>query len=375
MDFDIEFEKIRPYNDSEVKEAIEDLIALKDFNKISKSLFPNIDTERVIGFLKGINTIAEFQNVISHKFLQRIIKTTTKGVTSSGVDLVQNKGHLFIANHRDIVLDTALMQAVLLTKKIPTTEITVGDNLTTNPFFKVIGKLNKMFTIYRGGGKIQMYKNAILHSKYIHRLIREKDQSLWIAQRDGRTKDGNDKTQQGLLKMLLGDRRDITLALKELDIVPVSTSYELEPCFKEKVSELYISRHQEYVKQENEDMNSVVVGMFGAKDRVHIAFGTPINDIIGEIDEEKLSPNEILDVFIKEIDKQVYNTYKLWPNNFIAWDILNNSQKYSDEYSKEEKAKFESYVDKAISEIKGDKKEITEIALGIYANPINNKTN
>jgi len=373
MDFDKEFEKIRPYNDSEVKQGIERLMALKEFAKISKYLFPDVDLERVKGFLKKIDTIAEFQKIISNRFLQGIVKTTITEITSTGVDSVKNEGHLFIANHRDIVLDAALMQAILLSKDIPTTEITVGDNLTVNPFFKEMGKLNKMFTLYRGGGKIQMYKNAILHSKYIHRLVRERNTSLWIAQRDGRTKDGNDKTQQGLLKMLLGDRRDVAPAIKELDIVPVSISYELEPCFKEKINELYISKHREYVKEENEDMNSVVTGMFGQKGRVHIAFGTPINNTIKSVDEGNLTNNEIVDVFVTEIDKQIYNSYRLWPNNYIAWDMLNNSSKFQDKYTEKEKQEFESYVNKNISDIDGNKSEILEIALGIYANPINNK--
>jgi hypothetical protein len=372
MDFDKEFEKIRPYNDSEVKQGIDKLISLKEFTQVSKYLFPDVEIERVIGFLKKIDTINDFQKIISSRFLQGIVKSTITEISSTGVDSVKNEGHLFIANHRDIVLDAALMQAILLNKDIPTTEITVGDNLTANPFFKEMGKLNKMFTLYRGGGKIQMYKNAILHSKYIHRLVRERNTSLWIAQRDGRTKDGNDKTQQGLLKMLLGDRRDIIPAIKELDIVPVSTSYELEPCFKEKINELYISKYKEYVKEENEDMNSIVTGMFGQKGRVHIAFGTPINDTIKDIDDKELTNNEIIEIFINEIDKQIYNNYKLWPNNYIAWDILNNTNKYKDKYTKAEKATFESYIDKTIKEIEGNKSEILEIALGIYANPINN---
>ncbi len=376
MNFDEEFEKIRPYNDSEVKQAIENIIADESFKKVSKHLFPNIEFAKVAYFLKNIKTIEEFQTQVSYKFLQNLIKNTIDELTSSGVENINlSKGHLYIANHRDIVLDTALLQAIFFENNLPTSEITVGDNLTANSLFREIGKLNKMFTLYRGGGKIQMYKNAVLHSKYIHQLVRERHESLWIAQRDGRTKDGNDKTQQGLLKMLIGDRRDIVPAIKELNIIPVSTSYEYEPCFKEKINELYISSFKEYVKAENEDMNSVVTGMFSQKGKVHIGLGTPLNKIIENINlnTEQLSNNEIIDVFVTEIDKQIYKNYKLFPNNFIAWDILNNSNRFKNEYSTLQKEKFEKYVNNTVNEIEGDKEKITNIALSIYANPVNNK--
>jgi hypothetical protein len=376
MNFDEEFEKIRPYNDSEVEQAIENIIVNESFKKVSKHLFPNIEFENVAAFLRNIKTIEEFQKKVSYNFLQNIIKTTITKLSSSGIENINlSKGHLYIANHRDIVLDTAMLQAIFFEHNISTSEITVGDNLTANSLFKEIGKLNKMFTLYRGGGKIQMYKNAILHSKYIHQLVRERHESLWIAQRDGRTKDGNDKTQQGLLKMLIGDRRDIVPAIKELNIIPVSTSYEYEPCFKEKINELYISSFKEYVKDENEDMNSVVTGMFAQKGRVHIGLGTPVNKIIENINfnNEQLSNNEIIDIFVTEIDKQIYENYKLFPNNFIAWDMLNNSTRFKEEYSNQQKAEFNKYVNNTVSEIEGDKEKIKNIALSIYANPINNK--
>jgi len=373
MDFEQEFENIRPYNNSELQPAIDKIIADKNFDFICEYLFPNKEKKDVISILKSIKTIDEFQLQFSNKFFTNILNETSNGLSSSGIEQIKGKGHLFIANHRDIVLDSALLQLTLVDNNISTTQITVGDNLTKNPLFKELGKLNKMFILYRGGTKIQMYKNAVLHSKYIHNLVREKNESLWIAQRDGRTKDGNDKTQQGLLKMLLGDRRDIVQALKELDIVPMSISYELETCFTEKIKETYISQHTEYKKEENEDMHCVVAGFFSNKNRIHIAFGTPINKIINDIDEDKLSNNEIIDVFVKEIDKQIYFNYMLWTNNYIAWDLLNKKQDYTDKYTEEDKASFEKYIAESIKDIDGNKNQIREIALGIYANPVSNK--
>jgi len=373
MDFEQEFENIRPYNDSELQPAIDKIIADNNFEFICKYLFPDKETSEVITILKSIKTIEEFQLKFSNEFVKSILKDTSNGLSSSGIEQIKGKGHLFIANHRDIVLDSALLQLTLVDNDIRTTQITVGDNLAKNPLFKELGKINKMFILYRGGSKIQMYRNAVLHSKYIHNLVREKNESLWIAQRDGRTKDGNDKTQQGLLKMLLGDRRDIAPALKELDIVPMSISYELETCFTEKIKESYISQYSEYEKEENEDMHCVVAGFFSNKNRIHISFGTPINKIIADIDEENLSNNEIIDVFVKEIDKQIYLNYMLWPYNYIAWDILNKKNNYTDKYTEEDKANFEKYIEVSIKDIDGNKNQIREIALGIYANPVSNK--
>jgi len=366
MDFEKEFEKIRPYNDSEVPEAIDRLISNENFKNVKQFLGSKEE-------LKQIKTIEEFQTTYSQKFVQKTIDDTTDGLSSSGVEAIRGKGHLFIANHRDIILDSALLQHLLQKKNIPTTEITVGDNLMANPLFHDLGKLNKVFTLSRGGGKIQMYKNAILHSKYIHNLIREKNESLWIAQRDGRTKDGNDKTQQGLIKMLLGDRKDIIPTLKELAIVPVSTSYEYEPCFKGKVREIYISLNEEYTKEKNEDMQSSVTSMFAYKGRIHLAFGTPLNKTLSDIENKKLSNIEIVDTYVNEIDKEIYQNYKLWPNNYIAWDILNNKENYTEKYTAENKLKFEKYIAESIKDIEGDKNQIKKIALGIYANPVSNK--
>lgn len=366
MDFDIEFEKVRPYNDSEVQGAIERLISNDKFKNVSQFFGSKEE-------LRKVKTIEEFQSDYSHKFVKKIINETTDGLSSSGVDAIRGKGHLFIANHRDIILDSALLQHLLQNNDIPTTEITVGDNLMANPLFHDLGKLNRVFTLSRGGGKIQMYKNAILHSRYIHILIRERNESLWIAQRDGRTKDGNDKTQQGLIKMLLGDRKDIIPALKELAIVPVSTSYEYEPCFKGKVKEIYISLNKEYKKEENEDMISSVTSMFAPKGRIHVAFCTPLNKLLSNIENEELTNIEIVDTYVNAVDKEIYQNYKLWPNNYIAWDILNKENKYSDKYTEQDKLKFEEYISESIKKIEGNKEQIVDVALGIYANPVSNK--
>ncbi len=369
-----EFNDIRPFNDSEYPYAIEKLISSDKFQELEPYLSVGAEGKDIKSVLKSIKTIDEFQEIIIYPFVKKIINDTTDGLTSSGVEGIKGKGHLYIANHRDIVLDSAFLQKTLQDSKISTTEITVGDNLMANPLFNILGKLNKVFTLRRGGGRIEMYKNAVLHSKYINQLIRKRNESLWIAQRDGRTKDGDDKTQQGLVKMLLGNRRDIIPALQELAIVPMSISYEFEPCLLSKVRETYIkSLGDEYIKDENEDMRSSTKSIFANKGRVHIAFGTRLNQSLADIAERGLSDKEIINTFVEEIDNQIYTNFKLWPNNYIAWDIINNEQRFEKEYSESNKIKFEQYLSNTIGEIEGDKNTLRDIALRVFSNPVKNQ--
>ncbi len=371
-----EFNNIRPFLDSEVPEAIETLINNKDFEKIEPFLFSGKNHDEKIKLLRKIKTIEEFQKNYSNPFLEYVINESSDGLTVSGIEEIKGKGHLYIANHRDIILDTAFMQLLLQRNNIPTTEITVGDNLMKNDLFKVLGKLNRVFTLKREGSRIEMYNNFILHAQYINNVIRERNESLWIAQRDGRTKDGNDKTQQGLLKMILGDRRDIEAALHELAIVPVAISYELEPCFKSKIRETYITKTTgKYIKSQNEDMNSVATSTIAPKGRIHIGFGKRLNTILNKFDNNTLTNNEIINSFIDEIDYQIYDNYKLWPYNYLAYDILKKANEYSQEYTNEDKETFSNYVNNTILEIDGEKEILKEIAYQIYANPVINKRN
>ena len=297
---------LKPYSNTELPEALERIINHNNFAHLCKYIYPDKSTTDVAEILRTIKTIDEFQQTFSIYMVNKIVELTTQGVTYDGIENIKditNNGHLFIANHRDIVLDSALMQKVLKDNNLPTTQITVGDNLMTDQLFIDIAKINKMFTLIRGGSKIQMYKNAILHSEYIRNLITKQKESLWIAQRDGRTKNGDDKTQQGLIKMLIGSQKDIKKALLELNIIPVSISYEFESCAKAKTRETFISQHKEYKKDENEDMKSILQGAMTFKGRVHISFGKNINNILKNIPE--LPNNEIVDTVVKELEPDI----------------------------------------------------------------------
>ncbi|MBT3209293.1 MAG: acyltransferase [Bacteroidetes bacterium] len=374
MNFIQEFEKMRPYIDSEVEDAINRIVKKEEFKNILSFLYENENRNDVIEMFKSIKTISSFQSKFSHYAVREIVRKTSAGLSTSGLEKLDNsKPYLFIANHRDIVLDSAIMQMLLVEYKHKTSQITFGSNLMFGEFVIDLGKLNKMFTFYRGGSKIQMYKNAVLHSEYIRHVISNEKESIWIAQRDGRTKDGNDKTQVALIKMLVMGKKDFLTAIRELYIVPVTISYEYEPCDALKVQELILSKSGEYKKQKNEDINSVLRGIKDYKGKIHMTFGTPINNFLEELPVAGISKNELIDIIIQEINNQTYKNYEIWPRNYIAYDIFTTSNKYFKiKYSQEQKNDFMDYVNSKISTIKGDKSELKNMFTQMYAMPLIN---
>lgn len=365
------FDHIRPYYDEELPENLKNLVEDDNFEKISKFIYPDKPVEEVKKFLLSIKTVDELQKKVSLYVVEKILEKTSTSFTYQGIENFKEP-QLIISNHRDIVLDSALLQKVLVENNITTSQITAGSNLTENVLFEQISKMNKMFTLFRGGGRLEMYKNALLHSEYIHYVIEERKESLWIAQRDGRTKDGADKTQQGLIKMLIGPNKDIIQSLKSLNIIPMSISYEFEPCAPSKIKQIYISQHTDYVKKKGEDMKNVVNGMLAFKGNIHLAFGKPLNPFLEQISKENYTDNEIVEKVIAYIDGEIYRTFKFWPNNYIAYDYFYNNR-YKHKYTQEQKEKFFKYVDETINKVNIDNKEdLKTILIRIYANPVIN---
>jgi hypothetical protein len=244
----------------------------------------------------------------------------------------------------------------------------------TDPFIVDVGKLNKMFNFYRGGTRIEMYNNAMLHSRYIRKVIIEEHESVWIAQRDGRTKDGNDRTQTSLIKMFTMGKKDPYKALKELNIVPVAISYEYEPCDMRKVQEYYISKRTEYKKKKNEDMDSVLKGITNYKGRIHIAFGKLVNAVIEKCENEDTGLNILASKVAGAIDEQIYQNYRLWGLNYIAYDILTGKNKFKErEYTDDERRSFADYVDSKLDLMQGDRTELSGMFYKLYANPVINR--
>lgn len=375
MNLSDRFDEIRPYYDHEVKPAIERLVMHPRFEGVLSYLFGDVDKEELYKRFRSIETVDQFQVFFSYHTVKTIVEKTSAGLSETGSkDLDPSKPYLFVANHRDIVLDAAIMQYLLHVGGHKTSQITFGENLMTEQILLDLGKLNKMFTFYRGGSRITQYRNARLNSAYINHVLKKQKESIWIAQRNGRTKDGDDRTQGGLIKMLSMEGANICESLSDLNIVPVTISYEIEPCDIQKTREIYMGRREEYVKAPGEDYMSIIAGITGDKGRIHYSFGTPLNTFLKKLDSQNLHDNEVIEKITEEMDRQVHLDYMLWPANYIAADLIENSSQYSEHYSRAEKEQFREVMLAKTGSLKGmDQEELRDIFLRIYANPVSNK--
>jgi len=368
-----EFDDIRPYYDDEVNEAVQRIVADPLFKSIAGHFFPDIPFEMIKEKISKIDSSIGFQIEVMHKVINTILLRTSKGLTFSGFDKLSNDNPcLFISNHRDILLDSAILQMVLHDNKLNTSEITFGSNLMSSQLSIDIGKINRMFTVFRSNSGREFIKNSTHLSKYIRHTITEKKVSVWIAQRNGRTKDGNDFTEQGLIKMLLmsGDN-DIVKNFTQLNLRPMVISFEYEPCDVLKTNELYQSQLGPYVKKPGEDINSIVAGIIQPKGRIHIAICDSISDNLHDL-ESITNHNERIKKICSLIDHEIYKNQMLWKTNYIAYDLLNNSSKYEQHYSESEKKDFINYTHQQISKIDGDKDIIKSVFLSMYANSVVN---
>lgn len=303
---------------------------------------------------------------------QIIEKSITQFTHGGGEVLEKGKAYLFVSNHRDIMLDASLLQNVLVDLRHESSQITFGANLMTHPLVVDIGKANKMFRVERPGGSArEFYKSSLHVSEYIRTVITENKESVWIAQRNGRTKDGNDRTDQGIVKMFCMSKTDNKIdALDELNIVPVAVSYEWESCDILKAIELYESRKAKYIKKPGEDLNSILTGILQPKGRVHFQFCPPVTR--EELEQFNGSTNNEYHKLVAQlIDKKILNAYKLWPNNFIAHNLLYGQQRFAAHYTQEEKAAFMSYLQR-LDKYEESTGELKDNFLGIYANPVTN---
>ena len=296
--------------------------------------------------------------------------------TVSGLEqLSPDKHYLFVSNHRDIMLDASLLQYWLVKNGFETTEITFGENLMRHPVVIDVGRSNKMFKVARPGGDIKEFYRQSLHlSEYIRYTIREKGESVWIAQRNGRTKNGIDRTDQGIIKMFcMSEDKDRVKALAELNIVPVAISYEWESCDVLKALELYESQYTKYTKKPGEDLNSIMTGIVQWKGRVHMALCEPIHaEELAAM--EGLTNNEYHKAVAGLIDQRINGAYRLWPNNYVAHDILYGNERYRAIYTNEEREAFRHHLAKLDRYAETcDIERLQEIFLGIYANPVDNR--
>lgn len=372
----INFDDIRPFNDSEVDKYIQLLLNDPYFQHILEYIFKVPEKiNHAKSQLLQIHTIKDLQyKFVYHLIENLILKPTTDGLTSSGLEnLDHNKSYLFISNHRDIILDSALMNYLIVLNGMNTTEVAIGNNLLIENWIEFAVKLNRAFVVRRNLPVRELLMASKKLSEYIRRDITHKNTSVWIAQREGRTKDGNDKTQTSLLKMLnLSNINEFSEGFKELCIVPLSISYEIEPCSTSKVDELYKRKTEGFEKTPKDDLRSMGHGLVNPKGRVHFAFGEPINGQLDTLAKES-TISEQIEKLGMYIDQQIYLNFKLWPNNYIADDLLNNSKANSAHYTAVEYNNFLNLLEKALNDIPGDREIIRTMYLQMYANPLINK--
>jgi hypothetical protein len=369
------FEDIRPYYDHEAYERLQKIIKDPLFMRLVNYLWPGMTMEEVEKKAARVNTAMGFQKEFMHPAIRTIVERSSDGLTCEGFEHLDPKqAYLFIANHRDILLDSAILQILLVEHGFDTSEITFGDNLMEEGFITDFGKLNRMFTVLREGTGRELYDISKKLSAYIRHTITKKNVSVWIAQRNGRTKDGIDQTQTGLLKMLnISGEKSFAENFSALKIVPLTISYEYEPCDFLKVQEAYLSSlHTKYVKAPGEDLNSIITGATAAKGRIHMVVGKPLTDELQKF-ESVVNDNDRIKQLTTLIDQQIYQNYQLWPVNYIAADLIDQTEQYASFYTPQEKERFLKYIDQKITKLQGDRETLSNLFLRMYSNPLKNK--
>ena len=378
MSENYDFSEIRPIEDSEVHEVIEGLLREDRFRKAIGYVYPNMTWKQFSALMLSMENKQQFQTTIIAPFLWTLADKTTRGLDISGLENINNEdSYLFMSNHRDIVLDASFLNILFNKNGYRLTEVAIGDNLLIYPWIKSLVRLNRSFIVQREAPVRKKLEISKRLSAYIHYAIREKKESAWIAQREGRAKNSDDRTQESLLKMLsLSGGGSFLDNIKSLNIVPISISYEYDPCDYLKAQEFQIRRdNPEYKKSQSEDLLSMETGIFGFKGRVNFRLGKPINQLIPD-EWETLDRTECAREVAQLIDSQIHNNYQFYPCNYIAYDMLNNTKRFAERYSEAEKGMFETYLsmqeNKIIRIVDKDSEFIRNCMLTMYSNPLAN---
>ena len=368
------FDAIRPFYETEVNDAIQKVLHHPMMKALMDFTFPDLAEEVWKEQLLRTHSTRDFQCNFIYQSLQQVLEKTSDGLTTSGFEkLEKNTSYLFISNHRDILLDTSLLNACLFEHKLVMTASAIGDTLVQQSFLKTLARLNRNFLVQRGLSPREMLQSSKLLSEYISKLLQHENRSVWIAQREGRTKDGNDATNPGVLKMLAmaSDEENLMDYFKKIQIVPVSISYEYDPTDALKMPQLLAEAKQEiYIKEKNEDFINLMSGIMGQKKGIHIHVGDILVHEIDSIKEQHENSNKQIQALAQVIDDSILSGYKLWPTNYIAYDILNQTDIYSHLYSENEKSLFERRLEMRIDH---NNPLAFQSFLAMYANPVVNK--
>ena len=374
---EIDYANISPYTDEQAVEALHKVARNPMLPVISKFLFPDEPFYSLHRMLKSINSIDEFQEVVMSKMVVADVQRTSAGFTYEGIEhLDTGKTFLAVSNHRDIILDPALIQWTLFHNKMPLTEICVGSNLLEgNKIVADLLRSNRMIKVIRGISARELYLSSKLLSSYIRSRVASGEASVWVAQREGRTKNGIDLTEQGLLKMFdMSGTKGFKENFMELNITPMSISYEYESCDMKKARELYLSKDRKYVKKRTEDLHSIMTGIKQWKGRIHLSIDTPLTE--EEIERASICDKNDRYQYIRHVlDYRIVKLYKLWKTNYMGYDLMNRTTKYSSLYGKDDLEAFKAYTEHKLSKVERnlDRDALRQLFWEIYGNPVARK--
>lgn len=372
------FDDIRPLNNDEVKDAIEALVANEDFERAFRYIKPDLNWNEFSETMRSFKTKEDFKSKLAYEAVMMVANKTTFSLTISGRSRLPKDKQpcTFISNHRDIVLDASFLNVMLYDVGYGMTQVAIGDNLMIRPWIETLVRLNNSFIVKRGVSVRQMLDVSRTLSAYIRHTINETKESIWIAQREGRAKDSNDRTQGSVLKMLnMSGDKDIISNLMELNIFPVAISYEYDPCDFLKAKEFQMKRDDpEFVKSQRDDLLSMETGILNNKGRVHFTLTQPINDQLAALDKD-MEKNELVVAIASIIDKEIYKHYRFYPCNYVAYDMLTGTKRFSGNYGPRDKKHFEEYLQGQLDKIvlpNKDEAFLRTKMLEMYTNPLKN---
>ena len=371
------YDDIRPFDPEELPAAFERLLSDAQFQQVLGYLYPGVPLEAVKTKMMACKTNLEFQLAFCYGFLKDLMAKASKGFDMNVEAVDVTKRYTFVSNHRDIVLDSALLDVLLYDAGFNTTcEIAIGDNLLSLPWVKDLVRLNKSFIVQRSLSPREFLMASKKMAEYMHYVVGEKNDNIWIAQREGRAKDSNDRTQPSILKMMaMGGEGSPVDRLRQLHIVPLAISYEYDPCDYLKAAEFQLRRDVPgWKKTALDDVNSMRTGIMGYKGEVHYHCAPCIDGFLDNLSPD-IPKTKVFDVIAEHIDKEIFRNYRLYPSNYIALDMLEGNEAHAGRYTAEDKAVFEKYLQGQIARIDIPNKDeafLRERMLTMYANPARN---
>lgn len=372
-----EFDDIRPFEPEELPEVYNRLLDNQQFQRVLSYFYPDVPLEKIGVRMRACTTNLDFQKVFGYEFVTFVLNRAAKSWDMDHSAISPEHNYTFMSNHRDIVLDSAILSKLLIDARFKTTcEIAIGDNLLSLPWVKDLVRVNKSFIVKRSASFREMLTSSKTLSKYMHFAIQEKKENIWIAQREGRAKDSDDRTSESILKMMsMGGEGSIVERLTQLHIVPMTISYEYDPCDYLKAAEFQLKRdNPDWKKEPQDDIISMQTGIMGYKGHVHYHCSPCIDEYLQTLDSE-MPKNELYATIVRHIDREIHRHYRLFPNNYIAHDLLTGKDEQTAHYQPADKVNFERYLSEQLEKITVPQPDIAflrERILTMYANPLRN---